>query len=146
MSDAKADPWPKLALVTCSASKLPGRHPARLLYQPSRLFQLCVEAVETDGLPFVIISSLYGIVLPDQELDSYERDLKALSSEQRQEWLALVDGQLRALVADHGVREAVFLAGADYRSPVKPLLNELGVRTLIHRRWDAICDAAFGRT
>lgn len=141
----QVESWPTIAIVACTASKLSHRAKARDLYTPSALFRKSVEEAEAEGLPIVILSSRYGVLLPEDEVDTYERDLKTMSSTEIQEWRHLVAGQLKTLVGTRSIREAAFFAGKDYREATRPALEALGVQTFVHGRWKAICDEAFGR-
>jgi hypothetical protein len=56
--------------VSCSKSKLDYPAPARLLYTGA-CFRKSVRHAEGRGLPWFVLSSLHGVVLPDQVVAPY---------------------------------------------------------------------------
>jgi Swt1-like HEPN len=135
--------WPTLVFVACTATKLARRAKARDLYGPSILFQKCLNQVNSDGLPFVIVSSKYGIVLPDQELDPYSRDLADMSAGETDQLRKTMVEQLRPLVSQRSLKHASVLAGKNYQALIGPVLTQLGVTIAPHPRWSAIVDEVF---
>lgn len=133
----------RLAIVACTKAKLRHPAPAAELYSPSRLFTLSLAQVQSDGLPYMILSTKYGLVPPERELEPYELSLKDMSPVQRQDWDQMIGRQIDEVVERSRIREVVFLAGAEYRDSVRHLLERRGVGTRVHPRWQAICDAAF---
>lgn len=133
----------RLAIVACTKAKLRYAAPAVELYSPSRLFQLSVAEVTAEHLPFLILSTKYGLVPPDRTLEPYEMSLKDMSSDQREAWNQTVSRQVEEVVARLSVREVIFLAGTEYRDSVRQYFDRRGVRSRVHPRWQAICDAAF---
>lgn len=63
-----------LVLVSCVKSKLPHRVPARALYT-STWFRKTRAIVEASGARWFVLSSRYGLVAPDAEIDPYDYTL-----------------------------------------------------------------------
>jgi hypothetical protein len=133
----------QLAIVACSKQKLGTRARAVDLYSPSRLFSFSIQQALADGCPVLILSSKYGLVSPDTELDPYEVDLLALSDSARRGWETMVERQLDSYLAASATREVVFFAGTAYREPLQRLLRSRGVPSRPHGLWASICDKAF---
>lgn len=51
------------------------------LYAISRLFTEAIAAAGRRELPILIVSSKYGLVDPDEEIESYEADLKEFTAD-----------------------------------------------------------------
>lgn len=65
----------EVVLIACSKSKLDYPAPARKLYQ-GLLFKLSVRyAEEVLELPWVILSTKYGVVMPDDVIEPYSHTL-----------------------------------------------------------------------
>ena len=62
----------RVTIIPCGGMKRAGRHPAKDLYIGSH-FLAGRRAAEALGYPWLIMSGLYGLVTPDQPLDSYEQ-------------------------------------------------------------------------
>ena len=104
---------PRIHLIACCSSKRAGPAPARDLYT-SDLFRKSVAYVEAIGAPWVVLSALHGIVMPDAVLAPYDVTLLSMSREQRRCW-----GEMAAdALWRFDCREFVFLAGATYRQPM----------------------------
>jgi hypothetical protein len=103
-----------LVLVACCGAKLIGRHPARELYQ-SHLFRKSRTWAENHGERWAILSALYGVVLPDREIPSYDQTLNSMQTSARHEWDRKV---LEALIPLAPQRVAV-LAGKNYCGWIK---------------------------
>lgn len=84
MPIVKPDPI-NFVLISCSKSKLATKAPARDLYTGS-LFQKAVAWAERHQHPWFIVSALYGLVTPDQELQPYDFTLKQLRAREREAW------------------------------------------------------------
>lgn len=104
------------ALVSCSGPKLAHRAPARRLYT-SPLFRAASAHARAHFDRWFILSGLYGLVAPDEELDPYNVDLSTFTKHERRTWGARVARQLR----ERGeLGPFVILAGAAYREPLVP--------------------------
>jgi hypothetical protein len=105
---------PDLVLIGCVKEKRSGRHPARDLYA-STLFAGRRHRAETAGCPWFILSAKHGLVKPDEEIDTYDVELKTLPAGARRRWSADV---LRALSQNFGSvygKRVEIHAGAAYR-------------------------------
>lgn len=61
----------RIALIACSAAKLPHAAPVRDLYQ-GQLFRAARRYAEATCDRWYVLSALHGVVDPDQVLDSYD--------------------------------------------------------------------------
>lgn len=61
-----------VVLVGCTKTKRTERSAARDLYDPSDLFRRRRSYAEAQTAPWAIVSALYGLVEPDQQIDPYE--------------------------------------------------------------------------
>lgn len=139
-----ARPTPRVAVVACTKMKRSGRSRAIEMYDRSPLFRYSIEAAVRDHLPVFIISTKYGVIDGDTVIDTYEAGLKTMSKTATDEWRTKIASQLAQLVSQKGIREIVFLAGADYREPVASIAQGLGVSVSTHPDWKTIRDRAFG--
>lgn len=114
-----------VALVSCVATKRPGKHAARDLYA-SAWFKKVREHVEVAGLTWYILSAKYGLVAPDQEIEAYEMTLNNMGLQDRRAWAFDVIGQIAKQLPGHD-RFALF-AGARYREFLEPLLAAQGAK------------------
>lgn len=64
-------PSPHVVLIGCTKTKRTERAAGRDLYDPSDLFRRRRSYAEASGLPWGIVSALYGLVEPDQIVDPY---------------------------------------------------------------------------
>lgn len=79
------------------------------------------------GMPWFILSALYGLLEPEQIVDSYELPMADLSAAQRREWTAGVIAALEQRIDIPGTTFE-FHAGADYsaKSGLATALQERG--------------------
>lgn len=68
-----------LVLVSCCGEKLEGSHRAEDLYQ-SQLFKASVAWAKANGKEWAILSAKYGLVWPDEVIESYELKLSGPDS------------------------------------------------------------------
>lgn len=123
-TDRELDWKNALVLISCVKSKLPRRAPAGDLYDSPR-FVMSRELAEAQGAEFMILSSLYGLVEPTQEIDPYDYTLNNLGVEERRQWAAAVLKDLLPVAKKWG--RVVFLAGARYREFLIEPLRRNGV-------------------
>jgi hypothetical protein len=114
-----------IALISCVATKLPGKHAARDLYI-SAWFKKVRKHVEQAGLAWYILSAKYGLVAPDQVIETYEMTLNNMSVQHRLKWAHDVMNKVTDQFPDSH-RFALF-AGARYREFLEPLLVDQGAR------------------
>lgn len=109
-----------IALVSCVATKRPGKHAARDLYA-SAWFKKVRQHVEGAGLTWYVLSAKYGLVDPDREIEPYELTLNNMSLRDRQAWAHRVMGQISERLPCHD--RFVLFAGLRYREFLQPLLE-----------------------
>jgi hypothetical protein len=105
-------------LVSCCGEKLQHPAPARDLYV-SQLFKLARAYVESTGERWVILSALWGMVLPDQVVEPYDRRMPTTRAS-RAMWGNMTAHQLLDLAAGEPTR-FVSLCGSDYTNPLGAL-------------------------
>lgn len=75
-----------LVLIACSKSKLKDPAPAYQLYT-GQLFKKATDWAQRRGLPWFVVSALYGLLKPDQTLSPYDFTIKDLQGEtERTQW------------------------------------------------------------
>lgn len=117
-----------IALVSCVATKRPGKHAARDLYV-SAWFKKVLQHAERAGLTWYILSAKYGLVAPDQEIEAYEMTLNNMGLQDRRAWAYDVMGQIAEQLPGHD--RFVLFAGARYREFLEPLLAAQGAKIQI---------------
>jgi cytoplasmic iron level regulating protein YaaA (DUF328/UPF0246 family) len=140
MPIVKPDPI-TFVLISCSKSKLATKAPARELYTGG-LFQKAVAWAERHQHPWFIVSALYGLVTPDQELNPYDFTLKQLRAREREAWgqrtISALDkytatGSHAFLIMPElyrrNIQSALLQYGITYENPVK------GMRIGQQKRW-----------
>lgn len=105
---------PLLTLVGCVKTKRAGRHRARDLYT-SALFQGRRSHAESAGAPWLILSAGYGLVDPDEEIDSYDVSLLDMSTPERRAWSANVLAALDERFGSLAGWTVEIHAGQEYR-------------------------------
>lgn len=113
----------KIALLSCTKSKLSYSCPAKELYSPSRWFPLAYEYVRKIGAERVyILSALYGLVPEDQIISPYEKTLNDASYQEKRAWANKVITDLRQ-VSDLANDEFIIIAGRNYYEYLLPYLK-----------------------
>jgi hypothetical protein len=116
----------KVVLISCVKKKLTYRAKAEDLYI-SPLFRFNLQyARKLKPNAIYILSTKYGLVGLDQEIDPYELTLNTMSESQKKAWAqkVLLDLRQKAdLVRDH----FVFLAGMNYRKHLIPCMRSYEV-------------------
>jgi hypothetical protein len=79
----------RIALVSCTATKLPRATPARDLYRGT-WFSLARAWAETFADRWYILSAQHGLVNPDRVIAPYDAALTRQSSEERTAWAVRV--------------------------------------------------------
>jgi len=108
----------QIALISCVAKKLNGKHPAYKLYSPSTLFKAhwnyALKVLKLDPRDSIfIISAKHHLISPLQEIEKYDVTLKNMSKEERKKWAEIVTNQLSERF-DLNNTEFLILAGKDY--------------------------------
>ncbi len=113
----------KVALVSCSSSKLSYPSKARDLYS-SPLYLASRTFVEGRYNKWYILSAKYGLLEPDQNIEPYDETLNKKSMVLRKAWASEVATSLVKLLPKHSVID--IYAGASYFQLLRPLLEEQG--------------------
>jgi hypothetical protein len=113
-----------LVLISCVKSKLANPAPARMLYT-SPWFRGVRDLVEASGARWFLLSSLYGLVAPDEEIAPYDYTLNSLGVAERQAWANKVLERLLPETA--GFRRIVMFAGVRYREFLIRPLEQSGI-------------------
>lgn len=110
----------RLFLVSCVAGKQRHPSPAADLYT-STWFKKARKLIEATGSPWFILSAEYGLLPPDRVIAPYEKTLNKMSKPDRNDWAKMVARQMDDLLPN--CPEAIILAGAKYREPLRNDLN-----------------------
>lgn len=108
----------KLILVSCVGEKLEGTHQAKDLYI-SEWFKKARMYAEQNGDSWAILSAKYGLVFPDDKIESYEIYLPKQSKEYKLEWAKNIAERVNLI----SPIEIEILAGKPYRQYLIPLLD-----------------------
>jgi len=114
----------RIALVSCTATKLPRAAPARDLYRGT-WFTLARAWAETFADRWYILSAQYGLVEPDRVIAPYDAALTRQSREERTTWAVRVAADLLR-ITEPARDEIIVLAGGAYRDPLALLLELQG--------------------
>lgn len=78
------------ALISCS--KLKADHPCSVkeMYWPSALFRGAWRVAKMKGQKALILSAKYGVLLPEQIIDPYDKTLYRMTKQERAEWRTAV--------------------------------------------------------
>jgi len=108
----------EFVLVSCSKSKLDGRHRAEDLYDPSDIFGKRLTFAEREGVEWGVLSAKYGYLRSWEAVESYDKHI----SDRTPVWGAFVLDDLLADLEYLDVDQVTVLAGKQY---VDPLVSEL---------------------
>ena len=123
MNIVKPDPI-NFVLISCSKSKLDTKAPARDLYTGS-LFQKAVAWAERHQHPWFIVSALYGLAMPDQELQPYDFTLKQLRAREREAWAQRAISELGKYASSGS--NALLILPELYRRHIETALLQRGI-------------------
>jgi hypothetical protein len=112
-----------LVLVSCVSQKLSRPAPAQLLYR-SEWFIKVRKLVESQKADWLILSALYGVVVPDTEIAPYEKTLNTVGVIERRAWAENILQQLGPYLI--GRRPIIIFAGQRYREFLVPALQNDG--------------------
>ena len=102
----------RVALISCSSQKSPGRHAAQDLYC-SPLFKKSLAWARRNARHVFILSALHGLVELEQQLDCYDQPLGG-SGEERRRWALDVSNALERRFPAPVDVEVTILAGGHY--------------------------------
>jgi cytoplasmic iron level regulating protein YaaA (DUF328/UPF0246 family) len=110
-------------LVSCSAKKQMGKHPARQLCCSDWFIKASAYA-ERHGDHWFILSSKYGLLEPDSEVEDYDVVLKDKTISERKIWAKQVMNDLKSKLnlKDH----VIILAGKTYREFLVDPIQQFG--------------------
>lgn len=119
-----------LALISCSKQKSFKDDQQTLVAEDaycSSLFNKSADWAKNRDMRFAILSAKYGLTNRNRAIKDYDLTLNELNAEKRQQW---ANGVLNDLKTD-GLPEKVFLlAGSNYSSELKPLLENEGIEVI----------------
>jgi hypothetical protein len=120
-SPAPAAAHYSVALVGCGKSKAATPCWARQLYT-STLFRRSLAFAEHRAERVLIVSALFGLVLPDAPMEPYDARLEDLDAQEQRAWAASI---ARDLGPGDG-RQLLLLAGGPYAQLLAPALEAIG--------------------
>lgn len=107
----------RIVLVGCGDAKRDSPQPAYALYD-SIYFQKKMCCAMLLGKP-AILSAKYGFVWPDEKLEPYDETVGEKTREGTMAWAE----EVAETLFDIHPEEVVFLAGKDYREPIKEYID-----------------------
>lgn len=110
----------RVALIGCGKRKLDGKHRARDLYV-GPLFKAALAHATRTAHEVFILSAAHGLLALDQEVESYDRPLRAASKSERQSWAYRVCLDLRSRMRRRPF-EVFIYAGQTYADPIESYL------------------------
>lgn len=120
--DQSVDEIDRVIIAQCTGSKRDGKHAARDLYDESLYFQRQREYAEAVADEWFIQSALYGLLHPDDVVESYDRHAKDVDDAEA--WATGIADDLADAVPDSAVVEV--LGGKRYTDPLTPELEARG--------------------
>ena len=112
-----------LIIAACSATKLGStsdtKAKAKDMYQ-GRLFRLTRKLAEKNNWPYVIISAKYGLLLPDDEIEGYEKFLK--NKKDVEEIKPKVIPKLKEIIKDYDI--ILGIVGGQYKKVIEELVDD----------------------
>ncbi len=118
----------RVVLVSCVKSKTSKPMPAQDLYT-SDLFHKTSAYARLVGDSWYILSAKYGLLVPNQIIEPYEKTLNKMAAAERKIWASNVLESLKDIVSPGD--EVVFLAGDRYRRDLIETLEEWGCKIYI---------------
>jgi len=116
----------KIALISCSKSKLNMECKARILYSPSILFTKARNHVESSFSIYYILSAKHGLLDPDKIIKPYDKSLFNLTNKERKDWANLV---CKEIIEKHpNLKYVDIYAGKLYRVHLIKLLEKHGIK------------------
>lgn len=113
-----------IGLISCVSKKKDGSHKAKDLYISSLFFK-AKEYAEKNLDKYYILSAKYGLLDPDEVIETYNETLKDKKVDERKKWAEDVFVKLKLLLGKDD--EIVFLAGKYYREFLETKLDEIGI-------------------
>lgn len=116
----------KVVLISCVSKKLPHRARAKDLYISTLFRGNMAYAKKLKAQKIFILSAKYGLVAPEQYIDTYNQTLNTLGTAARKKWAEKVFMQLKKKTNPQKDM-FVFLAGKNYRQFLAPHLKNVSV-------------------
>lgn len=114
-----------IAIISCVKTKRLGKHKAKNLYN-SALFNYSYAYTSKRYDKVYILSTLYGVLEPDDVIEYYELTLNKMNAQQKRAWAHKTATQLQAKIAPSD--KLFYYCGLNYRSNlIAALPNEYEV-------------------
>lgn len=117
----------RICLIPCVSMKAGSKKKASELYL-SPLFKGAKEFAINNSDRWYILSAKYGLVSPKSNVEPYDATLNKMTTEKKRNWAKRVYKSLMRCTQPDD--EIIFLAGANYRKDLIPLLVDRGNRVL----------------
>jgi len=97
------------------------------MYSPSDLFRKAYAYCKNKYDDVAILSAKYGLLLPDEEIESYDKTLNDMSVEERKNWSdgVFTQMQTKLILGDYG--KVFFHTGRNYRENLITKLGKMGL-------------------
>jgi hypothetical protein len=118
------DSFNSIILISCVKSKLPHKAAARDLYT-SALFTRARGIADQSGCRWYVLSSLYGLLKPQDVVETYDYTLNTIDIGTRRQWAQRVFNALA--ISEPNLRKVTMFAGTRYREFLVPKLAGIGV-------------------
>lgn len=108
----------KIVLLSCTKSKLDHRVPAQELYSASPMFRKTLEygkSLHPDEM--YILSAKHFLVPLDKELEPYDKTLKEMPKDEKEEWGKVTIQQMKDAGLKLDKDKFIFLTGSEYLKP-----------------------------
>ena len=112
----------KIILIQCSKRKLNHKSKAQDLYVGQLFKKSFKYAKSLNPDKIFTLSAKYGLLKLDEEIETYDKTLNKMSSEEIKKWANSVLNRLQK-VSDLSKDEFVFLAGNNYRKFLLPYIK-----------------------
>lgn len=117
-----------IVLLSCTKSKLPKPSKAKELYSASPMFKKTLEygkSLHPDKM--YILSAKHFLVPLDKVLAPYDKTLKEMPKDEKEEWGNKVLEQMKAVGIDIQNDKFIFLTGSEYMKPLEKFIPEQNV-------------------
>lgn len=117
-----------LGLISCTKRKRNDRCSASEMYSASDLFRKAYAYAVKNYDVVATLSAKYGLLLPNDKIDTYNMTLSEMSSGEITEWSESVFKQMEKRLELSDFDKAFFHTGKKYRQYLIPKLEKLGIR------------------
>jgi hypothetical protein len=125
---ARLQKQPKtLGLISCTKKKQNYRCKASEMYSASDLFRKAYAYATKKYDSVAILSTKYGLLLSDEEIEPYDLTLNDTSSPEVKEWSEKVFRQMKSKMKIQEFGKVFFHTGKRYREHLIPKLEDLGI-------------------